>query len=324
MPVLSRLVDEKTRPILLPAGERVKALWLALHKLCPALTASDFIIMPDHVHLLLMVDYGALGGSFSPLVFSHWFRYWSATTAGGTAPEPPVDWGRYWAAPGGQPPAFVSGAPGALPPAAAGVRGAASPPAFVAWEPRFWLDLAMGSRHLKAIRHYIRLNPARALWKQRHPDCFVLYSGIRHPILDAAHTWDGMGELTLLASPFLFHVRLTLKKTVAEHEQTIVEMLERAERGAIPVSGFISPGEVELLRRLKATPGTRFIKTVPYALPKRYDPSAEDSRELAAHRMLILSGFPQSMERSGPGFRANCLAMNDLAAALCERAHSPE
>jgi len=93
------------------------------------------------------------------------------------------------------------------------------------------------------------------------------------------------------------------------------------------VSGFISPGEREALRRLKAEPRARFIKLLPCALPPRYDPSAEDSRELAAGRMLILSGFPETphipaldMKRhtaAARAFRQNCLALNDLAAALC-------
>ena len=90
----------------------------------------------------------------------------------------------------------------------------------------------------------------------------------------------------------------------------------------IPVSGFLSPGEKEVLRRLKEEPLARFIKMRPCALPPSYDPSAEDSRELAADRMLILSGFPQSVADAGAIFRQNCLAMNDMAAAICERANA--
>ena len=139
-----------------------------------------------------------------------------------------------------------------------------------------------------------------------------------------------MGDVTVLGSPFFFHVRLTLKKSLAEHEAAIAEALAAAQRGRVPVSGFISPGERELLRRLKATPGVRFVKLLPCALPPRYDPSAEDSREIAAGRMVLLSGFPDTpaistleMKRNAAAahaFRRNCLAMNDLAAALCERA----
>lgn len=200
----------------------------------------------------------------------------------------------------------------------------APPPSLPRFDRRCYIELSFDAAQLKAIRHYIRCNPARALWKLRHPDRFVRFAGIRHPVLEASRQWDAMGNLTLLASPFLLHVRLTLRKTVAEHEASICEILARAEHGVIPVSGFISPGEKELLRRLKASTRTRFIKLLPYALPPRYDPTVEDSRELAADRLLILSGFPQTVlqTRGAPAFRANCLLLNDLAAALCAAAQS--
>ena len=35
-----------------------------------------------------------------------------------------------------------------------------------------YIELSFGPDQLRAIRRYIRLNPARALWKQRHPDRF--------------------------------------------------------------------------------------------------------------------------------------------------------
>ena len=140
-------------------------------------------------------------------------------------------------------------------------------------------------------------------------------------------SFDGIGALPLLGSPFLFHVRLTLKKTVAEHAVAIEEIVEKARHGMVPVSGFISPGEKEALRRLKAEPRARFVKLLPYTLPSRYDPSAEDSREIAAGRLLILSCFRDTpgissldMKRNRAAahrFRQNCLAMNDIAARLC-------
>ena len=308
-------------------GERVVALWLKLHTLCPALTASNFVIMPDHVHLLLMVDFARLQGRFNPLVFIHWFRDWSSR-AGDAEPVAPRNWFEFYE-------------PGEV-------------ERVIAWEEGFWLDLAMGSRHLKAIRHYMKLNPARLLWKLRHPDRFKVVrvatarlfsdeergqapeppggaggdggsgeSPVLPPVLTA------LGDIGLLGSPFLLHVRLTLKKTVAEHAAAIDEIIEKAKRGYIPVSGFISPGEKEVLRRLKAEPHVRFVKLVPFALPPRYDPSAEDSRELVADRLAIVSLQPETAairtldirrsQAAAHAFRANCLAMNNLAAALCGR-----
>ena len=207
-----------------------------------------------------------------------------------------------------------------------------------------YIELSFDSRQLKVIRRYIKLNPARSIWKLRHPDRFRrvvvpverLFGGKgrgfapwgsgRSPV--PSRLLHAMGDITVLASPFFFHVRLTLKKSLAEHEAAIADALAAAQRGRVPVSGFISPGERELLRRLKATPGVRFVKLLPCALPPRYDPSAEDSREIAAGRMVLLSGFPDTpaistleMKRNAAAahaFRRNCLAMNDLAAALCE------
>ena len=199
----------------------------------------------------------------------------------------------------------------------AGVRGRQSPRCL--WERRFWLVLSFSSRQLKAIRCYIKLNPARALWKARHPNRFKRLANIRHPILDASRQWDAVGNPLLLSSPFLFHVRLTRKMSLEAHRPAIDEIIEKARHGMIPVSGFLSPGEKEVLRRLKEEPVARFIKMRPCALPPEYDPSAEDSRELAADRMLILSGFPQSVADAGAIFRQNCLAMNDMAASICER-----
>lgn len=290
-PVLSRVVAvekngrEEAEVEMTSLGEVVIEAWKAQHGQNAALTASARVIMPDHVHLLLIVNYD-IDPHFDILDWLHHFR--RAIEA-------------KWVALAG--------------------RGAgAQPPSVVEWEDAFWLDLSFDSRQLKAIRRYIRLNPSRFLWKRRHPDCFVRHRGVKARVLDPLRQWDAVGDLTLLGSPFLFHVRLTLKKTVEEHEAAIAEIVEKARRGMVPVSGFISPGEKEALRRLKLEPRARFVKMLPYGLPPKYDPSAEDSRELAAHRLLILSGFPQSVRDDRAAFRRNCLAMNDLAAAICTRA----
>ena len=42
---------------LAPAGEAVAKRWREVHARDPFLTASNFVLMPDHTHLLLLVDY---------------------------------------------------------------------------------------------------------------------------------------------------------------------------------------------------------------------------------------------------------------------------
>ncbi len=367
--VLSRLVEGAKRPELTRAGECVKALWRAVHGLNPALTASDYVIMPDHVHLLLIVDYDC-DPAFKPLVFLHWFMEESArmiATDGGCAPAPlpTVGLSEAGCAPAPLPPLpttmrrvycpFSAGASqsrgagaqlapesqsfgrgtGAQPASGsqsfsrgAGAqpapesqsssRGAGAQPPSVAafWERHFWLDLSFSSRQLAAIRRYIRGNPTRAIWKRKHPDLFVCHSRIRHPVLDPALPWSACGDLTLLANPFLVAVSLTRRKTLAEHEPEIAALVEKARQGWVIVCGFLSPGEKELGRRLRAEPRARWIKTLAQGLPPRYDPSLADSRELAERRMLLLSALPV-----GAPFDWNtCHRMNDLAVAMCRRA----
>jgi len=310
------------------------------------------------VHLLLIVNFDR-DPTFRPLVFIHWFmeetERMMAATDGGFAPaplpssirndfhpsaevlpagtrgwQPQVESGIPAGARARQPKIgnepLPAGARGQQPqignePLPAGARGR-QPSSFAIWDRSFWLDLSFSSRQLKAIRRYIRLNPARALWKMRHPDRFQRHANIHHPILAANRSWDAIGNLTLLGSPLLFPVRLTRKKTLEEHSAAIDEIVEKARRGMIPVSGFLSPGEKEALRRLKEEPRARFIKMRPCALPPHYDPSAEDSRELAADRLLIISGFPQSVTDAGGIFRANCLLMNDLIIEMCDQAQT--
>ena len=285
-PVLSRLVRGERRPVLLPAGERVVAFWRRLHQVEPRFTASDFVIMPDHVHLLLIVNSEG-EFRFNPLVFAHQFMEATASDGSAAPPEPPA--------------------------ATAGVRGGA--PSF-AWSRDYWIDISFDSRQLAAIRRYIKMNPARHFWKLDNPDMFLFRAHLRHPVLDPALEWSAVGDITILASPFLYLVRLTMKKTVVELEAEIAAHVDRAKHGWTPVCGFISPGEREFERRLKALPHSRWIKTVPYGLPERYDPSVEDSRWLVAHRQLILSSFDRAVIPPFKITRAGCLAMNDRIAAM--------
>lgn len=381
-PVLSRVVDEKSRPELKALGEIVVAALRAVHQVWAAVAISDFIIMPDHIHFLLIVDYSRDKGVV-PLFIAHRLADAvemaaamglcsdGAGTDGApprTPEEPRTPVARSQAMPPeanairsselvGQMTRLLSAAVvaanatgpgelkveqglrfgelrgnpccGAIDAGLARGSGARAPVRSVVFTRDCYIELSFDARQLKATRQYIKLNPARYIWKLRHPDFFICHRAIKAARFAAfaPRRFDGIGALPILGSPFLCHVRLTLKKTVAEHAAAIEEIVDKARHGVVPVSGFISPGEKETLRRLKAEPHARFVKMLPYALPARYDPSAEDSREIAAGRLVILSAFPDTpaitsldMKRNPADahrFRQNCLAMNDIAAKLC-------
>lgn len=289
-PVLSRIVPVTGRRAaacsgwgveLSPVGEAVAALWRSVHAHDPFLTASNFVIMPDHVHLLLLVDYRRAPADFDLLGW--WLRFRRE--------------------------------------AVEVVRGMLPPGVGPFWEEKYWLMILNAGTSLPAVRRYIRMNPARKQWKEQHPDRFVRFSGLRHPVLDPALPWTAVGDLTLLGSPFLFPVILTRKKTVEQHEAEIAAILERTKCGAIPVSGFLSPGEKHVLELLRKEPDTRWIRTVAHGLPPRFDPTVEESRFLAAGRQLVLSSFPPEVPEF-PVNWGNCHVMNDRNVAMCTRARA--
>lgn len=297
---LSRLVRGEKRPVLSEAGERVREVWAGLHGMEAAFTASEWVLMPDHAHLLLVVRPGAgREVAFNPLVFAHWFLWATETAAGGGAIVGP---------PGGRWDRYVS-------------VGEWSAPAVRLWEREWWVDVALGSRQLGAIRRYIRGNVARRWWKVDHPDRFALRR-LRHPVLEPAVAWSGMGDATLLSNPFLYHVRLSRSAPPGSPagDAGIERCLGLAARGWVPVCGFLSEAEREFGRRLKALPRSRWVRMAPYGLPARYDPSLEDSRWLAEGRLLVLSPFGAEEREPWKVTREGCLAMNARAAGLCGRA----
>ena len=204
--VLSRVVEKTGRDgrsgyavELTPAGEAMAALWRATHARWPFLTASNFIIMPDHLHLLLIVDYSK-AREFDIL---DWFQHFRREGEDLVAP--------------------LIGEKASL-----------------VWEDHFWMLLVNAGRPLAAVRKYIKMNPARKMWKTLNPDRFVRRSGLKHAVLDPSLSWTAIGDLTLLASPFLFPVRLTRRMTVEQHLPEIERMVEKARRevdGAIKQAG---------------------------------------------------------------------------------------
>lgn len=82
---------------LLPPGEAVLRWLLALHAENPALAVSNRVVMPDHVHFLLVVDFDR-APAFDPLAFAHRFRREAGRETGG-AEAAPVPWERpFWLA----------------------------------------------------------------------------------------------------------------------------------------------------------------------------------------------------------------------------------
>ncbi len=184
-PVLSRVVSENLRPELTALGEIVKAGLLAVHKVWPMVIVSDFIIMPDHFHFLLIVDYDRVKG-VSPLYVAH--RLADAVemaaagdmerTGAGACEERRVMSDELV----GKMVRFMGVAIEAANEAGelrvekglrfgerVGGSGARAPVRSIVFARDCYIELSFDARQLKATRHYMKLNPSRYIWKRRNP-----------------------------------------------------------------------------------------------------------------------------------------------------------
>ena len=176
------------------------------------------------------------------------------------------------------------------------------------WEEGFYDYLSLDMKMLRAFENYIRDNPAR--WQLRHdnPQWFRKQYAVQHARLPGETTWTAYGDATLLDHPRLLPVIVSTKISEAARAAQISEILAHVKQGAIPIGGFISPGEREVAREVTKLPRARIIKLLPWGLV-RYKPSGDRAtRWLASGRALVLTGFPDNEPTECR--RQNCLTNN--------------
>ncbi len=184
-------------------------------------------------------------------------------------------------------------------------------------EDGFYDYLSLDRKMLKAIEAYILDNPARWQLRRDHPEWFRKQYALKHPRLPAKTNWTAYGDATLLDHPWLVPVIVSRKVSEAERTTQIAAIVAKVKQGAIPVGGFISPGERELAKAVGKLPRARLIKLEPWGL-KRYRPSgAAATRWMAEGRLLVLTGFPDDEPLECK--RGNCLQNNEWVRQICAR-----
>lgn len=190
------------------------------------------------------------------------------------------------------------------------MRKQISDPRLQIWDKQGFYDyLSLDIRMLRAFESYILDNPVRWQLRLDHPEWFSKQYAIQHPRLPRETTWTAYGDATLLDHPSLVPVIVSMKLTETERAARVSEILLKVKEGALPIGGFISPGEREVAAEVSKMPRARIIKLEPWGL-KRYKPSgATATRWLASGRSLVLTGFPD--EEPAECRRKNCLKNND-------------
>ena len=114
----------------------------------------------------------------------------------------------------------------------------------------------------------------------------------RSPLAVPPHRieWTAVGNPFLLDAPLLVSVRISTKAPPEVIDGLAAKITAKAERGAVIVSPWISPGEKTVKRRVVER-GGRIVQLLPEGMGHYYKPGGFDFERCAEGRMLILSPF---------------------------------
>ena len=293
--------------------------WWGLHPV------DCFIIMPDHIHLLVHIkntgDQLALGKYVYQLMKALSLAYWRVVgMADGTAigntrmtnarrADPRVA----LPAPSGEggwldDPSVVLPAPsGNLPPPAK------LPPVFA----RDWHEwIVKKDGQLAAFTRYIRENPARAWLRQQNRQYFGRVSKVAF----LGREWFAYGNLAILELPVMVAVKgHRATKPDSPEWNTMVEACARIGPGGAGIGTFMSPLEKACGNAIAAA-GGKWVVLSPEGFHERWHPGRQYEKYCADGRMLFLSLYP-AMERkpTKQELYRRCHEMGDIAVAGCAR-----
>ena len=259
--ILGAIVGEES--VLNALGEAVKQLIETLHDYNPEVYVDCFVVMPNHVHLLLKIedrptnDEHHLGKIMRKLKSLAAREYRILRKRGATAPLP------------------KSNAP--------------LPETSHLWQENYWEKIVTNQRQLEAIRHYIKENPKCWSIDRFGPVTSHTLGDIallEEPFEAFVASQDGRGD-ALVFCEWRRGATAPLPKSDAPLPKSVSEGGAVVPRDKpVIISTFTSPQERGVLRRLIAE-GRRFIAVYPGGIPAVLPGGIADS--VAAGRALLLS-----------------------------------
>ena len=262
-----------------PAGKALEEAWLQTPVDCPQISLREYAIMPDHFHGIVVMRPGS----------NHPLGYWINRVKGRTTHA---------------------------------VRKLFGDPSLTLWEPNFHDYNSLDAETFDEFRDYVASNPRRKQLREENRHLLRTVRHISHWRLQAARPdlpWDCLGDLALLDYPALLPVVVHRRISQAEESAQIAAIVEAVRHGAIPIGGFISPGEKRALQAIAGIPTARVIRLLPYGL-QEYTPHGRQLESLAESRLLILSAFPQTVEGC---HYDNCHVNNVIAQTVADCHHFP-
>ena len=329
------------RTELTPVGQMVEhELLHSIHAHYPMVSIQDYVIMPEHMHFLVMVNRPIITKSGNAAHLGQVIagfkkgcnrRYWElqgigdGQTAAHTVPSGlPAGYKVPSNGSTGRTPLFAAGYCDVMPVDATQL---ATQRAYIAGNPRSrlqrmshreWLSPCRGGittlLTVPALRGYLQREcpPLQAT-----PE--VLAEIQRRLLLsDGFIACDSYGNRALLTEhrclPVVCH-----RKDGARYNEQKQRCLTEAARGAVLVSPCISPKEREIINE-NVNHGFPVITIHDNGFPDRYHPSAERTDICAAGRLLLVTPWQYNYRPKDNQINVSaCKTMNCLAQALCRK-----
>lgn len=182
------------------------------------------------------------------------------------------------------------------------------------WDKRYRLFTAFNRESYDVCIAYTAANPER-WWLTRHNADLFKPQIVTHPCLPTAHTWQAVGNLSLLEAPLIFPIVIHRVDTPTQVEEKTQFACDIAKAGGVIAGGFISPREKALLKTLYTTvPSLKLIHFSPHTLAD-YKPPARVLDDFKNGHRLLLTSEPTHPTDS-PCSRAVCLRHNAIAEHL--------
>ena len=324
--------------VLSPLGRMVEQeLKESIQRYYPMLKVIDYIVMPEHIHFLLVAYRDIVSRNGRPTHLGQVIagfkygcnkRYWAMTGKAIPAQSPAAE-------PQGTEGSVYSGS-------------AAKPDAPPLFDGGYCDVMPIDEKQLETQRHYIRNNPRNRLlrmshrqWLQPQRMCVNTHLSLRalkgylqrecQPSQFTEEVWQRISEQLLVKEGMVYCDRygsdellqkrllpvVCHRKDARWQDQQLQRCLEAADGGAVMVSARIAQREQAMMAAVqeKAYP---VVLIADNGFPEIYHPSEEMQDLCAAGRLLLLSPWKYRYRKAEERITvAECKTMNCISQAVC-------
>lgn len=310
-PVLGQLAGTNgSYDIVLTAlGQRVAEEIQCLPRRYPQIQVLDYVVMPDHVHLLLFVrewmpqHLGRVLASLKAKCSQAWWELQGAGLLKQATQDQRATQDQQATQNGGQ------GQGGSC------VGGTSVPPSSrkpSLWEAGYHDRYLMHKGQLQTLFNYIHDNPKRLAIKRMKPDLFRVRQHIRIGSQECA----SMGNIFLLKQPEKYQVFMHRNASAEDIRKETSRLMACCERGAVLVTPGISPGEKAVVSAALEQ-GASLVILRENGFAEFEKPYGRYFEACAAGSLLLLSPWEYHTDRRTIS-RSQCLFLNDMARVICD------